>query len=336
MIIMHRRLLAAFAITLLATAATSQATPIERASQTTHHLEVLEHDLDEFLARLTAAMEHADAAFKAAQVEARDAEETGKADIAKRRLETATLAASTLTRLSQQIELAQAKLTTARKAASEIAKSERGRELAELQRQKDAEITAHNKRVQKQEQAFADALTLRSLKDTQKAYKRIEAACSKPPLGDTLEGRRLKALALYLQADGYVRQYRSASGLRRSAEEQDLKAAVKLLDDVVEELAGDGSYSGSWGSSLSAAALRRAIGIQGAFYERYIAFKKRSRRADRFQEMANKAKTSALDLYEELGRRFPNATTADRIYVLDAARDDVQRMFTTQLPRVIR
>lgn len=340
-----RQWLAAITTAVIVNTATSQASPIEQASQTTHHLEVLEQDLRAFLARLTAARKHADEALENAQADAKDADDKtadvkDQAEAAKSRLETATLAASTLAQLSQQFELAKSELIKARRAASEIAKSERGRKLAELQRQKDAEAAAHKKRVKEQEQAFAAALTLRSLKDTQKAYKDIQEACSKPPLGDTLEGRRLKALALYLQADGHVREYRSASGLSRTAEEQRLKKAVDLLDDVVEALAGDGSYSGSWGSSLSAAALRRAIGIQGAFYERYMAFKKRYRssdkRASRFQERATKSKKSALGLYEELGRRFPDATTADRRYVVDAARDDVQQMFTTQLPRVIR
>jgi hypothetical protein len=223
-----------------------------------------------------------------------------------------------------------------RQAASKVAKSERGRELAELQRKQAAEMTAHKKRVQEQEDAFTAAAKLRSLKDAQKAYKRIQSACSTSPLGGTLEGRRMKALALYLQADHFVRAYRSGSGLRRSAAEQGLRKAVKMANEAVETLKDDDNYAGSWGSSLSAAALRRAIGIHGAFYERYMRFKKESREPKRFQEMATKAQKSAMELYDELGRNFSNATTDDGRYTMDATHDDVQRMFHKSLPPVIR
>ncbi len=65
-------------------------------------------------------------------------------------------------------------------------------------------------------------------------------------------------------------------------------------------------------------------------------FKKESREPKRFQEMATKAQKSAMELYDELGRNFSNATTDDGRYTMDATHDDVQRMFHKSLPPVIR
>ena len=343
--LLARRVLAPVGIALAATNAASQEDPIEQAapivqaSQTTHHLEELEKQVSALLKRFQAAQLHADQSVKAAKSEVQKSDSTIDKSTAEQRIETATLAASTLEQLTKTLESVRSKTSGLRQAASKIAKSERGRKLAELQRKQAAEITAHEQRVQEQEHAFTAAANLRSLKDVQKAYKRIQNACSKPPLGDTLEGRRMKALALYLQADRYVRAYGSGSGLRRSAAEQGLRTAVKMANEAVETLkkeAKDAHYAGSWGSSLSAAALRREIGIHGAFYERYMRLKKESREPKRFQEMATKAYKSAMTRYEELGRRFSNATTDDGRYTVDATHEDVQRMFSVSLPPVIR
>ena len=81
-------------------------------------------------------------------------------------------------------------------------------------------------------------------------------------------------------------------------------------------------------------ALRRVIGIEGAFYERYIRLKRNSRVWARVKDRARKCDDKARQLYAELRDNYPDAWEgASQENVARGAYRDIERMFKTALPR---
>ena len=243
----------------LANAPLAQAPASEIASQATHKLEEIQHHLKHLKAQVEAALSAASAGKEAADKEAeaikkartKDAsDEADKDDEQPTELQEAMGKMHiAIVELHQQLQSAGEKLAAAHDKAAAIAPSRVAIALA----------------VQKQ--AFDQAGKERDPKVAESGYGNVAKALGKSPFAGWHGAARLKALAAFKRADLMVRRGKQMQrSRRRGAGESLLKAAAKEF----EQLVNGPDFEGEWGTSLHACALRRSVGIYGAFYERYI------------------------------------------------------------------
>lgn len=169
-----------------------------------------------------------------------------------------------------------------------------------------------------------NAQRLPTLSNAEEALKAIEK---------DLQGEKWKKIAGADQMLGFARFRLAETLLQLAGQQQDLdhgQAARQFVkracDEYNEVLTGPDAANTGEGSSLHATALWRIIVIEANLYE---SLRKLSEVNPGSQAVANEMrqhKAAAVKAFDGLRRRFPDATLADGRKVVEAAREDANRV----------
>jgi len=259
------------------------------------------HETELMLGKLSAMLEHAEAAAKGAQ-------QSGEAAEAEDLKAAAAKLAEAVGQLQSAAVAAQLAVEAAHAEASKLAPSPVAAALAA------------------QEVAFDAAVRARDPEDAEKGFAAVAAALDEPLFADHEGARRLRAMARFQENEAL--KSRAVLWLDQSRKRVQGEQLLRDACEGYEALVDGPDFSGPWGTSLHAAALRKVIGIEGAFFERYVRYRQDPKVWRRVKSKAQACSDHAQEVYEWLGRSFADARTGNgQEFVVEAARADIQRMF---------